>query len=105
MAEPAKDPHRRRLIEELRETIFLFHLREQAGIDLTERTSTGDGLSGITGCDDGSLDSFISDTIGKSAGITNQYDMIVQWIVVLQIDITSTKLCLCDMLLGKNLSE
>ena len=87
--DPTKKPEGRRLIEELCETIFFLHFLKEAGIDLPERPSTDNGLSRMTGCDESSLDSLISDTVGKPAGIANQDDTVIERIVVLQIDIAS----------------
>ena len=89
MEEPTKKPDGGRLVEKLRKAIFFLHFLEEAGINLPERPSTNDGLYRMTGRDDGSLDSLISDTVGKPAGIANQDNTVIERIVVFQLDIAS----------------
>ena len=89
MEEPTKQPDGGRLVEEPRKAIFLLHFLKETGIDLPERPSTNDGLCRMAGRDNGSLDSLISDTVGKPAGIANQDDTVIERIVVLQINIAS----------------
>lgn len=52
--------------------------------------ATSDGLCRMASCQESGLDTLASSTVGKSTSIANEDDTIVQRIIVLKVDVTTS---------------